>query len=65
MYVSMRREYVLLWMFSTAIFEAVEASSFGCCHFSGKITAQVLTDDAIGGSKECKNMGDKVAFIGR
>ncbi len=45
--------------------EAIEASSFGCCHFGGKIAAQVLIDNAIGGSKECKNMGDKVAFIGR
>jgi hypothetical protein len=43
----------------------VEASSFGCHHFSGKIAAQVLVDDAIGGSEERKNMGDKVAFIGR
>ncbi len=25
----------------------------------------VLVDDAIGGSEEHKNMGDKVAFIGR
>jgi hypothetical protein len=45
--------------------EAVEASSFGCRHFGGKIAAQVLVDDAIKGSKERKNMGDKVAFIGR
>ncbi len=45
--------------------EAVEASSFGCHHFGGKIAAQILVDNAIGGSKECKNMGDKVAFIGR
>ncbi len=45
--------------------EAVEASSFGCRHFSGKIAAKVLVVNAIGGSKECKNMGDKVAFIGR
>jgi hypothetical protein len=42
--------------------EAVEASSFGFRHFGGKIAAQVLVDNAIGGSKECKNMGDKVAL---
>ncbi len=45
--------------------EVIEALSFGCHHFSGKIAAQILVDDAIGGSKECKNMGDKVVFIGR
>ncbi len=45
--------------------EAVEASGFGCHHFGGKITAQVLVDNAIRGSKECNNIGDKVAFIGR
>jgi hypothetical protein len=45
--------------------EAVEASSFRCRHFGGKIAAQVLVDNAIEGSKERENMGDKVAFIGR
>jgi hypothetical protein len=45
--------------------EAIEASSLGCRCFSGKIAAQVLGDDAIRGSKEGENMGDKVAFIGR
>ncbi len=45
--------------------EAVEALSFGCHNFGGKIAAQVLVYDAIKGSKVCKNMGDKVAFIGR
>ncbi len=44
---------------------AVEALSFGCHYFGGKIAAQFLVDDAIRGSKERKNLGDKVAFIGR
>ncbi len=39
--------------------EAVEALSFGCRHFAGKIAAQVLVDNDIGGSEEHKNMGDK------
>ncbi len=45
--------------------ETVEASGFGCHHFGSKIAAQVLLDDAIGGSEEHKNMGEKVAFIDR
>ena len=42
--------------------ESIEASSFGCRHFGGKIADQVRVDDAIGGSKECKDVGDEVAF---
>ena len=55
---SMRRGYVSLWM------EAAEASisGFGYCYFGGKVAAQFLVDDAIGGSEECKDMEDEVAF---
>ncbi len=45
--------------------EALEALSFGCRHFGGKIAAWVLVDNAIGGRKEHENMEDEVAFIGR
>ena len=34
----------------------------GCCYFGGKIAAQVLIDNAVGGGKECKDMEDGVAF---
>ncbi len=42
--------------------EAVEASGFGCHYFGGEIAASVLVDNAVRGGKECKNMGDEVAF---
>jgi hypothetical protein len=45
--------------------EAIEASSFRCCYFGGKVVTQVLVDNTIGSGEECKNMGKKVAFIVR
>ncbi len=43
--------------------EAVETSCFGCCNFGGKVVTQILVDNAVRGSKECKDMGDEVAFV--
>ena len=45
--------------------EAIEAASFRCCYLGGEIVTQVLVDDAIRGGKECKDMGEKVAFVVR
>ena len=43
--------------------EAIKAVSFRCCYLGGKVVTQVLVDKAIRGSKECKDMGEKVAFV--
>ena len=45
--------------------EAIEAIGFRCRYFGGKVVTQVLVDNAIRGGEECKNMGEKVAFVVR
>ncbi len=44
--------------------EAVEASGFRQCDLRREVAAEVLVDDAIRCSKEGKDMGDEVAFVG-
>ncbi len=44
--------------------EAIEASGFRRCDLRRKVAAEVLVDDAIRCSKEGKDMGDEVAFVG-
>ena len=44
--------------------EAVEASGFRQCDLRREAAAEVLADDAIRCSKEGKDMGDEVAFVG-
>ena len=43
--------------------EAIEAAGFRCCYLGGKTVTQVLVDNAIGGRKEQKNVGDEVMFV--
>ena len=45
--------------------EAIEALGFRCCNFGGEVMTQVLVDNTIGSSKECKNTGKKIAFVVR
>ena len=56
MYVSIRSEYVSLWMFSTANLEAVEASSLWRRNFRREVSTQVLVDDPIGGGEKSKDV---------
>ena len=44
--------------------EAVEASGFRRCDLRRKVAAEVLVDNAIQCSKEGKDVGDEVAFVG-
>ena len=43
--------------------KAEETVSFSCCYFGGKVGAQVLVDNAIGGDEERKSLGDEVTFV--
>ena len=42
--------------------EAIEASCFGDRDFGGEVAAQISIDDSVRGSKECKDVRDKVTF---
>ena len=44
--------------------EAVEASCFGDCDFGDEVAAQIFVDNSVRGSKECKDVGDEVTFVG-
>ena len=43
--------------------EAIETSGFGYCDFSGKVVAEVLVKNSIGGGKGCEDVRDKVSFV--
>ena len=43
--------------------ETIETSGFGHGDFSGEVLAEILVDDAIGSSKEGKDMGYEVSFV--
>jgi hypothetical protein len=43
--------------------EAVEASGFRCRYFGDKFVVYVLVDNAVGGGKERKDVGDEVEFL--
>ena len=43
--------------------EAIESEGFRCHYLGGEIVTQFLVDNAIRGGKECKYMGEKVAFV--